>query len=284
MYDVIVALVLGTLQGVTEFLPVSSSGHLVIAGGLFKLEEPGLLWNAILHLATTAAIIFAFRRDLLNLTRAFIRGSSEYLRSFDKERAFEADPLFKMSLLVIIASLPVCVIGFLFEERLSGLFDSPLHAGVALLATGSILWLSRYVKRDPMEGEEVKARGAMEMGLVQTFALIPGISRSGTTITCGMVRGIRSDDAARFSFMITILPLMGVGLITMIRQLNNAAGGNPGVALNAPLLIGSIAAAVSGYIAIIFLMRILRRGKLHYFSWYCWTVGLFAIIWQLTQA
>ena len=281
MYEMIAAIAMGILQGVTEFLPVSSSGHLVIAGGLLNIEEPGVLWTAVLHLATTVAIIFALRREVFNLTRALGRGTGEYLRSFDIGRALEADPLFRMSLLVLAASIPICVVGYLLERRIDKLFDSPLLAGTALLVTGAIVWVSK-LKRNTTDGDSVRTRGALEMGLAQVFAIVPGISRSGTTISYGMLRGMKSDEAARFSFLIAIIPLMSAGFLKLYRQYNGAA--NPvGPGVSWPLLLAAVAAGISGYIAILFLLKIVRKGKLHYFAWYCWAVGLLTIIWQVAS-
>lgn len=253
---VLTAVALGLAQGLTEFLPVSSSGHLVILGHFFGLREAGVAFDVFLHLATVLAVGVYFRTDLLLLLG-------------DRRRV----------LLLLLATLPAGVAGLLLEDLFTRLFSSVTATGVALLGTGFVLWGAErlsagYRRRHPLE--RMSAADAWWIGVGQAVAIIPGLSRSGTTIATGLVRGLDRESAARFSFLLSIPVILGAGVL----QLRHLTIGSFSEA--APLAAGFAAAFLSGLAAIHILLGVVRRAKLTVFSWYVWGLGAFTLLWSLT--
>jgi len=247
-------LLLGLLQGLAEFLPVSSSGHLVLAQRLLDLDPPGTALAGALHLATLAAVVLYFRRDLARLLKGgLVPGSWErrYLG------------------LLGLGTIPIAAIGYLARGALERSFSSPTLVGGLFLATALALGTASV-----LQGRARRARpkvgDAAVVGLAQAAALLPGISRSGVTISAGILRGLSPAEAARFSFLLSIPAVAGAGMVSLAR-----ANLSPGEA--AGLALGGLAALGSGLLAIRVLLRLLQRGRLWWFALYCLLVGGLAL-------
>ncbi|WP_455392903.1 undecaprenyl-diphosphate phosphatase [[Eubacterium] cellulosolvens] len=242
--DIIYNLIMGLLQGLTEWLPVSSSGHLVLAQHLFGVEER-TLFDAILHLGTLFAAIVYFRKDLKPLVNL-------------------KNP---MTHKIIIASIPIIIVGLLLSDVIEAVFALAIIASVLLIINGCMLMVNAFLKEEKAEkgneGNKLTMKLAIIIGVFQIFALFPGISRSGTTITTGRALGINWALAAKFSFFISFIPLAGAAGFKIITGYQE---------FNALYILGFIVAFLVGYATIDIMMGVLRRGKFHYFGFY--TIGL----------
>jgi undecaprenyl-diphosphatase len=245
------AIVLGLVQGLTEFLPVSSSGHLVMAQTFLGVPSPGVFLEVALHVATLLSVVVVYRRKLGHLVGGLFRRDPEALRYIG---------------LLILATLPVVFIGLLFRDRIEAAFDTPYVTGFMLLATGFILWSTTLGARNRPHVEPTP-RHALVMGFAQCLALLPGISRAGSTIAGGLWTGLRGDRAAEFSFLMS-LPAIGGAAVLQTTELGGA------VAVDGPLALAFLVALVSGVAAIKSLVWLVRREGFHRFAWYVWTVGL----------
>ncbi len=278
MLEMIQAIVLGIVQGATEFIPVSSSGHLVIIPWLFGWGPPSLLFDTMLHWGTLAAIFVVFWRDLWDLFMAALRSIGS--RSL-------ADPDARLAWFIVAASIPVVAVGLLFKDQIEQLFAAesagPLIAGVFLLVTAALLVGSELLARNmtrPRLLDEFNWGDAVVIGLAQALAIFPGLSRSGSTISAGLARKIRRDEAARFSFLLGTPAFLGAGLL----QLTDAVQTDPGQVASqaAVLIVGFLAAAITGVLAIRFLLAYLRTRSLYAFAIYCIVVGVAVIGLSLT--
>lgn len=257
-------MLLGLIQGLTEFLPVSSSGHLVVFQHLFGLTEPQLLLDVMLHLGTLFAVCVVFRRDLWVML-CDIKTAIFGPRTDDEP---SRTPGLRLFWLVVVATIPTGVMGLAFKSRIETLFGSPQFVGVAFLATGAILWASRYARRTVRDIQQTTVVDALLVGVSQGVAITPGISRSGTTISVGLLLGLDRALAARFSFLMAIPAIAGAAAL----QLRDAASA-PAEAWLA-ILAGAVMAALSGYIALKILLRIVIAGNLSSFAYYCWGIGI----------
>ena len=256
------ALILGLVQGLTEFLPISSSGHLVIAKDLMGgFNEPGILFEVLLHLGTLLAVLVYFRREILEILSALIPGSGVAEAKREEGR--------KTALVVIVGTLPTVVIALLFKNPLERLFDNVQAVSVMLLVTGLLLFLSDRVKGGGKSAIGIK--DALIIGTVQGMAIIPGISRSGSTIATGLFRGVNAERAATYSFLLSIPAICGAVVLHM-KDMGNINGGQ-----TIPYLAGMATAAMSGFFSITVLMKVVSGRKLRYFAFYCWAVGLLSL-------
>jgi undecaprenyl-diphosphatase len=252
MISVLEALLLGLVQGITEWLPVSSSGHLVVVQKLLGLEG-SVAYDVLLHVATLIVIVAVFWKDIAKILPALIKLDfrSEYGR---------------LALFIVLASIPTAVIGYVFRDFFVSLFSNLLVVGVALIANGVLLFSTKFAKAV----KKVNYKDSVLIGIVQGIAIIPGISRSGSTISVGLLRGIKKTDAARFSFLLAIPAIIGAaGLEFKSLYITSAE--------IFPVAIGMVAAMVVGYLSLKFLLSIVMRGKFNLFSCYCWIVGLIII-------
>jgi undecaprenyl-diphosphatase len=268
------AILLGIIQGLTEFLPVSSSGHLVLFQQLFGLNEAELFFDVCVHLGTLLAVMVVFRQEITNiisaLTRLFsLKGSKKTV--FQK---IESDPDLKLALLIVIGSIPTAVMGFLFRGIADRLFASAFIAGLMLIVTGLLLWITRWAApRGEKPGEDrLTPQNALIIGVVQGLAIVPGISRSGSTISIGLLLGIRREAAARYSFLLSIPAIIGAALLSLKEGLSQT---DPAIRIS---LLGAVAAAFVGYGALKCLLHVVKKGRLHLFAPYCWLVGILAIV------
>jgi undecaprenyl-diphosphatase len=263
------SILLGVVQGLTEFLPVSSSGHLVMAQTFMNVPNPGIFLEVLLHVATLLSVVVVYRLRLWELLRGVVAGDGGALRYV---------------LLLALATVPAGLVGLFLRDAVETAFQTPLITGMMLIVTGAILWSTRWVRPHmqrpeaaPLDRPEpvpvARFSGspgwglALAMGFAQAFAILPGISRSGTTITTGLWGKLSAERAAEFSFLMSIPAIAGAGAL-MLRDLDAAPATAVGV-----LAAGFLAALVSGVIAIRSLVWLLRRQRFHYFSFYVWTVG-----------
>jgi undecaprenyl-diphosphatase len=270
MIDWLEALVLGVVQGATEYLPVSSSGHLVIFQHLFGLTEPALLFDIVLHVATLIVVLWYYRADIAEI----LRHTSSALRSLGSRSGWaevqKQYPGFRLAWLIVVGTVPTALIGITLEEAFESLFASLTVVGMMLWVTGSILVATRWATDGQRGLQQIRLRDALLIGLVQGMAITPGISRSGSTIGVALLLGVQRETAARYSFLLSVPSIIGALLL----KLGDAADG-----IGLPTMaLGFLAALVSGYFCLIFLVRIVRRGRLAWFAPYCFAVGLLALL------
>jgi undecaprenyl-diphosphatase len=268
------ALLLGIIQGLTEFLPISSSGHLVLVQHLLGLREAELSFDVSVHLGTLAAVILFFRRDIYAIMGGLLRA----VRAAASRRSVGDDadrPMVRLAGLIVLGSLPTAVVGLLLHQAAERLFASTLITGVMLLVTGALLFTTRprpalasHPSR-PLEGLTVK--DALLIGLIQGLAVMPGISRSGSTIAVGILTGIRHESAARFSFLLSIPAVAGAALLVLKDAVSQGD-------LHLPVcLLGGATALIVGYAALALLVFLVEKGRLFLFAPYCWIIGGLAI-------
>ena len=246
------ALILGLLQGLAEFLPISSSAHLVLAPWFFGWPDSGLAFDVSLHLGTLLALAWYFRLEWLKLARSAIA----ILRTRRVETPEEKRVVF-----LVIASVPAGIAGLLLEDAAESAFRSPAIIGVALIIMGGVLWLAdRYASRE-RSLPDMRARDALLVGVAQTFALLPGVSRSGSTITGARLLGFDRSSAAVFSFLMS-MPITGAAVAVKLPDAIGEGG------LSAPLLVGIMAAAFSSWFAIAVLLRYVSRRSYGVFALY----------------
>lgn len=243
------AIVLGLVQGLTEFLPVSSSGHLVMAQTFLGVPAPGVFLEVALHVATLLSVVVVYRRKLWELLMGTARRDRDALRYVG---------------LLILATLPVAIIGFLLEDAIGAAFDMPYVTGFMLLVTGLILYSTTWSRARP--DDQPRTRHAVSMGFAQCLALLPGISRSGSTIAAGLWTGLRGERAAEFSFLMSLPAITGAAILK--------SSDVSGAVIGGPLIVGFVVALVSGVAAIKSLVWLVRRQGFHKFAWYVWPVGL----------
>ena len=258
------AVLLGIVQGLTEFLPVSSDGHLVIFQHLLGLHESQLLLDVMLHLGTLVAVLVVFREDLILIMRALLRASTG-------NRSPSDDSALRLMFLVITATIPTGIIGLVFKDLFESLFASLVAAGAGLLVTGTVLWASRYGSKANKGIDKLSFMNAFIIGVCQSVAILPGVSRSGTTISIALMMGVERGLAARFSFLLAIPAILGAGLL-QVRDLTTIAPG-----MGPVILAGVVISAVVGYGALKILLRVVIAGNFSLFAYYCWAVGLITL-------
>jgi len=246
--------VLGAIQGLGEFLPISSSAHLILAPWLFKWPDPGLGFDVALHWGTLLAVLVYFRHDVGLLVRGF------WTSLFPSTRDFQNNAHQKLAWLLIVASVPGAIIGKLLEKKAETIFRSPLLIAVTLAVFGLLLLAADRYGRKSEGLDKASWLHAILIGLSQALAIIPGVSRSGSTIAAGLGMGLKREDAARFSFLMSMPMILGAGLL----KLKDFGSG----VTHAELAVGFITAAVFGFLSIQFLMRYLSNHSYGIFVWY----------------
>jgi undecaprenyl-diphosphatase len=269
------AVFLGILQGFTEFLPISSTGHLTVAGKLMNLISPGApekQWTsfiAVIQLGTLVSILIYFWRDLWNISKDFLSENLKERKSFSTQ-SFNS----RTGWFIIIGTIPVAVIGLLFKDIIEGALTKNLYviAG-SLIGLAIILRIAERTARFSKEIKDITILNSIFIGIAQAFALIPGSSRSGTTITGGLFVGLNRESAARFSFLLSVPAVLASGLLQLYEALKFI---DPAMALN--LIISTIVSGISGYIAIDFLLRYLRKNTTFLFIYYRIVLGIIIIV------
>ena len=272
------AIIMGLVQGLAEFLPVSSSGHLVLSKFILGAElGTSALFEILLHVGTLLAVFVFYWKDVLNLIKEGLLLIKDSFLFVFKRKKFDLYLERKMVVFIIVASIPTAILGLLMEAFLEDLFLSSVVAvGFALLVTGTMLMLIRKMLKSDKTLEEMKGRDAFTIGLVQGIATIPGISRSGSTVTAGLFCGLDKEFAFRFSFLMSIPAILGAAVLKMmdvnIADLTANAG---------PYAVGMIVAAVVGYASIRWLKNLIQKDQFHYFGYYCLAVGLISIVYGI---
>ena len=259
------ALILGIVQGLTEFLPVSSSGHLEIGQVLLGTSgEENLTFAVIVHTATVLSTLCILWREVAKL----FNGTFTTLK-WNSEKDYVAK--------ILVSMIPVFVVGMFFKDQVEAFFGNGLLlVGVCLLITALLLALSEWLqKRRQDAGHEVTYKDAIIIGLAQACAVLPGLSRSGTTIATGLLCGVKKESVAQFSFLMVLIPILGEAFPDLIKLLQGEIVSNLGIV---PAIVGFVAAFVSGCFACRFMIEIVRRQRLVWFALYCAIIGTFAII------
>ncbi len=254
--DLLQAIFLAIVQGLTEFLPISSSGHLVFFQSLFRLEKSQLLFDVMLHLGTLLAVIFFFRADI----KMILKDVKKALNGKEKESEGV-----KLLLWIILATLPTGFMGIFFHDWFESFFVKPKLVGTMLLLTGSLLWLTRYVKNEGRRLGQMRWYDSLLIGISQGIAIIPGISRSGATISTGLFCGLDRELSGRFSFLLSIPAILGA---TILEARHLEIIPSPWTAL-----VGMIIAFGVGIFSLTFLMKIIKFGSINNFSYYCFLIG-----------
>ncbi len=246
---------MGVVQGLTEFLPISSSGHLVVAEAAMGLQTPGVVVEVVLHVATLLAVVIVYWKTLRKLATGAIAG----------DRA-----AWRYVLLLALATVPAGLLGVTLQDWFESTFDSLTLVGVNFLITGTVLWSTRGRAG---HGERPTAQGSLGIGVAQALAILPGISRSGTTVAAGMWLGMDAVRAAEFSFLLAIPAIAGAALL----QIPDLSGDMMSI-VTFPLVSGFVAALVTGVLAIRVLIALLRARAFHRFAPYCWTIGIITLL------
>lgn len=268
--SLIEAIILGIVQGLTEFLPVSSSGHIEIFKVIQGVElKEALLFTVVLHLATACSTIVIYRKDILELSFGlFKKGDNESKR---------------FALLVLLSMIPAAVVGLLWEEQIEGMFSgNMLLVGLMLVVTGVVLFISDRVER--IGSHEIGVRKAIITGIVQAIAILPGISRSGSTIGTAVILGIKRETAARFSFLMVLPLILGASAKKFLDYLGAQESVDAGSSEISTLVLfaGFVAAFVSGLLALRWMIKLVQRSQLKWFAIYCLIVGTAACIYALS--
>jgi undecaprenyl-diphosphatase len=265
---IIEAIILGIIQGATEFLPISSSGHLLLVPAIFNISEPDLNTTAIAHLGTLLAVIIYFRQDIWQIITAVLKGLAE-------RRPFEND-MSRLGWQILLGTIPAALAGLLFEETFDSIFGNPTIAAVALFGTAGLLIIGERLYSGTKPLAKLSWSDAIIIGLFQLLALLPGISRSGSTITGGLARDLDRATAARFSFLLGIPAIAGAGLLALLDLFGSPDVGDQLVVLSVTFVV----AAVVGYLCIAFLLSWLRQHRLYPFAIYCAIFGALFLILQ----
>lgn len=259
------AIVYGIVQGLTEFLPISSSGHLLLVPAFFGWEDPGALFTAIIQLGTMLAVVLYFWRDLIAVITTWVR--SWYTPSLRSELNA------RMGWYLVIGTIPIVIFGFIFRNQIETAARSLYIVGTMLIVFGLILGAIDWASRKERVVESVKRNDAIAVGIAQALALIPGVSRSGATISAGLLMGLTREAAARFSFLLSIPAIVLSGLYGLYGELGSSSGG---VGLM-PLIIATVVSFIVGYAAIAFLLRWLARHSLYVFVVYRVILGVLVL-------
>ena len=271
--DILQAIIIGLVQGLTEFLPVSSSAHLIFAQQALGVTDVGLAFDVLLHVGTLVAVIGYFYNDIINMIKGFLLSLLD-LKDGNFISEVKKDPYKKLAWLTILATIPVGVVGVLFNDAVEAMFQGLTVPAFLLLITGTLLYISQRMNRGRIDVRNMGVKEALIMGCGQAVAVLPGLSRSGTTIATGLFAGLDKEFAAKFSFILSIPAILGAAVF----QLKDLSGGN--VEIGA-CIAGFIVAVISGYFAISVLLKIIREKSLDIFAYYCWIVGLVVLVGSL---
>ena len=271
--DIIQAIIIGLVQGLTEFLPVSSSAHLIFAQQALGVADVGLAFDVLLHVGTLVAVIVYFFNDIVNMIKGFLLSLVD-LKNGNFMGELKKDPYKKLAWLTILATIPIGIVGVLFNDIVESMFMGLTVPAFLLLITGCLLYVSQRMNSGRIDVRNLSVKEALFMGCGQALAILPGLSRSGTTIAAGLFAGLDKEFAAKFSFILSIPAILGAAVF----QLKDLSGGS--VEIGA-CIAGFIVAVISGYLAISVLLKIVREKSLDIFAYYCWIVGIIVLIGSL---
>ena len=265
--DIIQGIIIGIVQGLTEFLPVSSSAHLVFIQKILGVES-SLAFDTFLHLGTLIAVLWFFRYDIYKMLMSWVASLQDILQGRFKEGFYE-DPYKRLAWYVILATIPVAMVGVLFEDSVDALFSGALYVpAFFLFVTGTILYLSQRMTSGEINYNTITKKEALFMGLGQACAILPGLSRSGTTIAAGLTIGLNKEFAAKFSFILSIPAILGA-FVLQLKDIGSAMDAN-----FLPVFLGFIASIIAGYMAIKWMLDLIQNKSLDIFAYYCWLMGL----------
>jgi undecaprenyl-diphosphatase len=267
--EIIDSFLLGLIQGLTEFLPISSSGHLVLGEAMLggKLDK-SITFEVVVHFGTLCSILIYYYNDIKSILASLW---DLLLNPGSFSEKVSTDSNIKLSGFILLSMIPAFIVGLTLKETIENVFLNPFPVSIMLIVTGVILFATRYRDQFP---NDLKASSAFGIGLAQAFAILPGVSRSGSTISLGLYLGIKREKVANFSFLMVIPVIAGAMLLEVIDMI---AMGIP-MASFWSLLVGFLASFISGYFALKYLIIMLRSKGIHPFAWYCWAVGLIGII------
>ena len=260
------AIILGVIQGITEFFPISSSGHLMIFQALFGMKEPMLAFDIFLHFGTLVAIAIFFHKDIINLF-------ADRPLSTDAGRPTRSTGGRSAMVYLIIATIPTAIIGFLFKDAVENLFGMPKAVGAMLVVTGAWLFFASARSKKVKEPSKLNFLNSFIIGIAQGIAVVPGISRSGATIGAGLATGLEREVAFKFSFLLAIPAVAGACILKAHKITTVLANGESFI-----FLAGAVAAALTGLIAMRILLGLVKKNKLSFFGIYCILAGILVII------
>ena len=269
----LLAILMGIIQGVAEFLPISSSGHLALFQNFFgmeNVEEKYMLFTVLLHFGTLISVLIVYWRDVVDMIREFFLGIAALA---GKDTGTPPPPARRMVMLIIVATLPLFVMVFL-QDAVNALFASSIMVSIALLFTGCILYFSDRMAKGHKNAKNATVVDALIVGCGQALAVIPGLSRSGTTISVGMMRGFDRSFAVRFSFLLSMPAIVGANIL----ELKDAVESGFDTSELPMYLVGVVVAAVVGYFAIRLVKTLSDKGKFGKFAYYCWAMGLGSLV------
>lgn len=258
-------IIIAIVQGFTEFLPISSSGHMVLTEALFGLKVSGITLEIALHFGTFMSVLLVFRKEITHILISFF---TKIWKIRHIPENYREDEWFRMSLLVLLSMIPAVLAGFFLRDFIEGLFESTRSVGIALIATGVLLFITQWA---PRVHRPLKIWNVLFMSLFQAFAMIPGISRSGSTISAGLLAGVDREKIAKFSFIMALPLIVGATIL----EIPEIKGGGQVSILN--ISMGMIVAFLTGIVALKWLIRILMRGRLSSFSYYCVLLGFITV-------
>lgn len=265
--DLIKIIILGIVQGLTEFLPISSSGHLVLTETILNYHADGIALEVFVHVGTLFSVLLAFRKDVAKMILVLFRPFSS--KPMDEEEK----GYLRWDLYVIIGTIPAVIVGLGFKDQIESFFSDPHLVLMLLAVTGVIMVSSRFI---PARREDVSAPRSILIGIAQAFAILPGISRSGSTIVTALALGVEREKAARFSFILSLPAVFGAAILQIKDMLETSISGLQWFNLT----VGAVAAFISGYLAILWLVDLVKRGKLEWFGYYCLLVSITGLIWM----
>ena len=269
LIEILKYLLVGLVQGVGEILPISSSGHLVIVQNLLNIKQENLTVEVMLHIASLIALLFYFRKQLYDL----ICGFFGYIFKKTQDKKY-----FNWGIKIIIATIPAAIAGVLLEEYIEGVFSSLLSVGIGLLITAGLIFFT--LKKDGNKKiEGISYFSVLLIGLFQSVAVLPGISRSGATMAGGRTQKLDKEEASVFAFMLFIPVSLGA-LVLKLSDIGEVLHNSPSVL---PLVVSFITALVSTYLALKLIFNLIRKGKFQYFAYYCIAVGVFTIIYSFLK-
>ena len=275
MIELLKFILLAVIQGISEVLPISSSGHLQIVQEMLGMDTSSLTVSIFLHLGSLVAMIVFYRK----LVFSIIGNSIKYVFK-SSERNDTNKNYLKLLFMIVIACIPAGLIGLLFKNKIESIFANTIFIGINLIITGCLLFLQKYIK-GKKSLDRMNWLDAIIIGLFQTIGILPGISRSGITTIGGKVSKLQDEDAINFAFLLFIPVTLGTGLLEVVDIIK----GDLVLSSNDILLyiVGIIISGLVTYIALSLLLKIIKKGKLHYFAYYCFAVGLAVIIWQVCK-
>ncbi len=268
-------IILGILQGLTEFLPVSSSGHLVLGQTYFGMTQSQLVFDISVHLGTLLAVFVVYASDIRRILASVAKLVFGFKGVQGARNQYAEDENLRLATIIVLGSIPTAFIGIILKQFEHFLFSSALLVGCTLMFTGSLLWASRRYYTSEKKPTALGVKQGLVIGISQGLAVIPGISRSGTTIAVGMFLGLSRQKAATFSFLLSIPAIIGAQIISVKDMLEK------GLVIDSVTVWATLVSFLTGLIALKMLIRLVHAGRFHLFAPYCWLLGIITIISQV---